>query len=61
MDREKTRKRFMKYYSTLKADKKKELVECLYKTLTDKFVKSFDKVLKDYEERKTSEVSNKRN
>tara|TARA_R110001592_G_scaffold221828_1_gene476727 strand:+ start:83 stop:250 length:168 start_codon:yes stop_codon:yes gene_type:complete len=46
MDREKTRKRFMKWYGTLKAKQKKEMVETMYKTLTDKFVKELDECIK---------------
>lgn len=52
MDREKTRARFMKWFGTLKAKQKKEIVECLYKTLTNKFVKEFDDRLKLWDEKK---------
>ena len=54
MDREKTRKRFMKWYGTLKAKQKKEVVEMIYKTFTNKFVKELDELMKYYEERKRS-------
>lgn len=58
MDREKTRKRFLKWYGTLKAKQKKEVVEMMYKTFTNKFVKELDEYLKNYEERRKSEISN---
>jgi len=59
MDREKTRKRFMKWYGTLKAKQKKEVVEMMYKTLTNKFVKNLDELIKFCnEETKRSEASN---
>ena len=58
MDREKTKKRFMKWYGTLKAKQKKEVVEMMYKTFTNKFVKELDELMKYYEEKKRSKVSN---
>ena len=59
MDREKTRKRFMKWYGTLKAKQKKEVVEMMYKTLTNKFVKNLDELIKFCnEEKQKSKISN---
>ena len=49
----------MKWYGTLKAKQKKEVVEMMYKTLTNKFVKNLDELIKFCnEETKRSEASN---